>query len=151
MSRTRIGLHEIFQKLNMVLAVSAVVLGLYFFISLLRPVYVIPSGLNQSGRGGLTLSKADPLQEVTNFSFALFRSKKLFPAHEGRITPDNRHQFTLIGVSFGEKALAVIRDTTSGKTYYCSTGDYIEDFLVVSITKEKVTVDRNGSLRGITR
>ena len=151
MKRSRRALHEIFLKLNVGLTVSAVALGIYFFVSLIRPVYVIPSG-TRGGRRGAEFPAYDPLKQIDGFSFDLFGAKRLFHTGGKRDEASGRKRhFVLQGVSMGQRTLAVIRDTSTGKTYYCSPGENIEDFRVVSVSREKVIIDMRGRLQEITR
>jgi hypothetical protein len=138
---TRESLLRILPGVNIALGASAVVLTGYFFMSLGQPNYIMPLEQLRSRQ----LHQASPRAETTelpSFSDAIFGKKALFPVSEApRQAPPPEHQFVLLGVSLGDKSLAMIRDTKTSQDYYCAPGDSIGGFKVVHITKHKVILD----------
>jgi hypothetical protein len=127
---------------NLSLAACAVALTGYFFMSLGQPNYFMPlEEMRAKQEHHRTSARAESLN-LPAFSDDVFRKKTLFPVSETprqAVIPE--HEFVLLGVSLGEKSLAMIRDTKTNQDYYCGPGDSIGPFKVVHITKHKVILD----------
>lgn len=125
----------------MLLGVSAVGLMTYFFMSLGQPNYITPLEQLRSRQQQQVQVRAED-QALPAFSDDIFRKKPLFPLSEApRLSPIPEHEFILLGVSLGEKSLAMIRDTKTNQDFYCGMGDSIGGFKIVHITKHKVILD----------
>jgi len=144
------GVHALVPGLNMLLIVTGAILTYYMCFTIFRtygPVEVRrakPLELTEEQLSGRT----GPLPA---YQEELFKKKFLFnqpvtkrPQFEGRA-------FVLVGVSAGEKMLAVIKDTKANKSYYCSVGEMVGDFKVKQITKEKVVLESEDGLLEIGR
>jgi hypothetical protein len=81
------------------------------------------------------------LPQVSLDKQALFKTKPLFNIYVNKTQLKEKEDFILLGVSFGKKNLAMIRDVLGNKDYYCTEGDSIADFKVKSIFKDKVILE----------
>lgn len=139
---SRASLVKLLPAANLSLAASAVLLTGYFFMSLGQPNYFMPlEEMRAKQQHHKTVARSESV-ELPAFSDEVFRKKALFPVSETprqAVIPE--HEFVLLGVSLGEKSLAMIRDTKTNQDYYCGPGDSIGPFKVVHITKHKVILD----------
>ena len=124
------------RSLNTFLAVSAGILAIYMVINI-KNTYnpVMQAGEEKK------ISSVQLLPEITLENQALFKSKPLFNIYVNRAKLKENEDFVLLGVSFGKKNLAMIRDVQANKDYYCAEGDSIADFKVKSILKDKVILE----------
>lgn len=142
-------LYDLIPRINLLLGVSALSLGAYFFLNLTQPYFIFP--LEEKTFQAEALIKAtNDAQAMPAFSDAIFKNKPLF--FVPKETEHTREQaFVLLGVSTGTRTLALIRDRRAKNDYYCSEGDMIEGLKIIRITKDKVTLNAGGSLLEITR
>ena len=137
-------LNGIIPKINLLLSLSVVVLGIYLSLNLSRPY----SGVSLGSRGFKTqplelMGKESSviLQATPGFSEEIFKRKQLFNQSGKKNPALKKRTLILLGVSVGDKNLAMIRNTEDNKDYYCTQGDKIGDFRVKQILKDKVILE----------
>jgi type II secretory pathway component PulC len=141
-------IYELIPKLNMLMAISAVVLIAFLSSSLLRP-YKINRNLTIKP---VVDTKLFTLQDgKAIFQEDIFKQKKLFNESGKKDTSEPKKEFMLLGVSIGAKSLAMLRETRSKKDYYCAVGDMIGDFRVKQILKDRVILESEGNTLEIIR
>ncbi|MCX7926575.1 MAG: hypothetical protein N2606_00315 [Candidatus Omnitrophica bacterium] len=89
-------------------------------------------------------------KQLPIFQEEVFQKKQLF----GQTTTNKRkptQTFVLAGVSVGAKDIAVLKDITNNKSYYCAVGDMIGEFRVKEITKDKVILESANNTLEINR
>lgn len=139
------------RTLRLLLTGSAVFLALYFLADATRSHTIVPSEKRRRTEDRSDPAARDPLKAVQGFSLELFKTKPLFPGNAEAVAAQPPHTFILLGVSTGDKTLASLKDTVTGKIYYFSQGDDVEGFRVTSITDNKVSLDNGRETVEITR
>jgi hypothetical protein len=81
------------------------------------------------------------LPQVSLDKQTFFKTKPLFNIFVSKAQLQEKENFILLGVSFGKKNLAMIRDVLGNQDYYCTEGDSIAEFKVKSIFKDKVILE----------
>lgn len=80
--------------------------------------------------------------ESSAFDESAFKGKTLFSkTGAAEAVSPKKNSFTLLGVSLGDKKIAIIRDTFENKNYYCRQGDAIGIFKVSHISKDRVLLE----------
>ena len=131
-------------KINIFLSLATVVLAVYFAFVMAEPYLPVP--LNGKS---LKLRQSDfsvresiaMLQGAYAFDEGIFKRKQLFVQPQAKKAAPEKIVFKLLGVSMGNKNLAVIRDGATNKDYYCAEGDRIGNFKVKQILKDSVTLE----------
>lgn len=146
---------KIIPAVNIALSCSAIVLIFIVLFNLRKPYYQVSTeGKAQiSGQIGIS-SGVEPAKDFTavfDFSDEIFKRKQLFnfAKHKGKETKDQ--EFILLGISIGEKNIAMIKDTRENKDYYCKEGDKIGNFSIKQIFKDKVILESEGNIMVISQ
>ncbi len=139
-------------KFNILLIFSAALLTVFLYKSINR-TYDFFNGQSNNKRGWpLELMAYNAASEtVPLFQEDIFKKKHLFNQEVTKKPELEKRVFTLLGVSMGEKNIAVIRDTRANKDYYCSKGDMIGDFKVKEILMDKVVLESVSGILEISR
>jgi len=150
----KITIYEIIPRLNILLTLSAVILGIYFSYNLMRPYQ--PLGLSNTNFKTILAElkdKESPAKAAENFVFQeeIFKKGRLFSQSGAKKTLPVKKGFILLGISVGKKNLAMLRDEGANKDYYCSEGDKIGNFTVKQILKDRVILDSGVNTLEITR
>lgn len=131
---------------NIALFLSALLLTVYQVTILLRPhsLREISSKIRQ-GKPDILFGEIPSLPKgMPGFDEALFREKVLFPRETpaaAAVVEDKKGALILLGVSLGEKKIAIIRDSSQNKNYYCSPGGTVGDYRVKEIYKGRVVLE----------
>ncbi|HOU36313.1 MAG TPA: hypothetical protein PLJ26_05050 [Candidatus Omnitrophota bacterium] len=141
--------YDVIPKLNALLIVSGFVLGGYLLFAMSRPYQV--GSLAGRAPDTTQLNPDKQLSGVPQFSVEAFRKSQLFRSSGKKAASQEAKSFTLLGVSMGEKKIAILRDTKTKKDYYCTEGDVAADYKVKEISREKVVLEYEGELLEITR
>ena len=140
-------------KLNLILILCAALLTVKLY-SNINKIYdasniqlkrKIPAPLE------LMLGKETILDTVPLFQGDLLKKKELFKLATVKNLDLEKKTFQLLGVSMGQKNIAVIKDDKINKNYYCSEGESIGDFKVKKISKDKVILESRSGILEITR
>jgi type II secretory pathway component PulC len=91
------------------------------------------------------------LQEIPAFKEKIFKNKQLFYAPAQEKPGQKKAEFILLGISVGNRNLALIRDVVENKDYYCTIGDSIGAFRVKEILRDKVVLEADGNTMEITQ
>ncbi|MBI3601494.1 MAG: hypothetical protein HY209_01160 [Candidatus Omnitrophica bacterium] len=147
---------QLWQLTNKFLAVSLVLLSLYFVygIFFLKPSYTLQ---------GSVKSEVDPLKDtnMNNQPFALQRKdysyyfdkisgRELFGQTQQTLSVDTAtvdeatDNLKLVGIIAGKSPQAVVEDKKNEKTYYLNKGDSFEGLNVQEILDNKVILDHEG-------
>lgn len=141
--------YDIIPKLNALLIASGFVLGGYLLFAMSRPYQV--GSLADRPLDTTQFNPAQQLSGVPQFSIEAFKKSQLFRSSGKKAPSQEAKSFTLLGVSMGEKKIAILRDTKTNKDYYCTEGDIAGDYKVKEIAREKVVLEYQGELLEITR
>jgi type II secretory pathway component PulC len=144
------NIYDLVPKVNIVLALCAVLLAIYLIFNLTHP-YRIDRKLKMQPLEIMNRNQAVILAEGAVFKEDLFKAKSLFNQSGLKKTAESRKEFILLGVSVGDKNLAVLKDTRGNKDYYCAEGDMIGDYRVKQIFKDKVILESGGNILEINR
>lgn len=129
---------------NIALLLSALLLTAYQVTILLRPhsLREISSKIRQ-GKPDILFGEIPSLPKgLPGFDESLFREKVLFPREAPAVVvEDKKGTLILLGVSLGEKKIAIIRDSSQNKNYYCSPGGAVGDYRVKEIYKGRVVLE----------
>jgi len=141
--------YDIIPTLNGLLIVSGFVLGAYLIFAMSRPYQV-------GSLAGKSVSAVQPdasklFAAAPQFSPDAFQKSRLFNSSGAKASGQQAKSFTMLGVSMGEKKLAILRDTKTNKDYYCTEGDIVADYTVKEISRDKVVLEFDGGLLEITR
>lgn len=143
--------YSLISGMNLLLAFSAAALIIFIFSNLKdkhRPAPLARAAFKQLG-----LSDNTPLfslGKAANFNDEIFKRKQLFNALSKK-TGQEKSGFVLLGISVGNKNLAMIRNNAENKDYYCSEGDIVGDFTVKQILKDRVVLETQGNTLVITQ
>lgn len=140
-------------KINILLSLSVIALALYLALVRMQPYSpAVLSAKNLKlkpdeliGKGSVMLKGAD------DFDARIFKKKNLFSEPTKRKAAEEKNSFMLLGVSLGEKNLAMIRNVAENKDYYCVEGDRIGGFRVKQILKDKVVLELDGKILEISQ
>lgn len=124
------------KMLNILLSLSAAVLVTYLFLNIKNAYYPKMQPVEQSE---IRLPALIP--EVPVYKQDLFKTKPLFNTYVKKTQLLEKQDFILLGVSLGDKSLAMIRDVLGNKDYYCTEGDKVGVFKVKRISKDQVILE----------
>jgi len=132
--------------LNTLLTLAVLVLAHYLFLSLKQPYQPKAQGVE-------LMDNEEPvkLQEIPAFKEKIFKNKQLFYASVEEKPGQKKAEFILLGISVGDRNLALIRDVVEKKDYYCTIGDRIGAFRVKQILIDKVVLEADGNTMEITQ
>lgn len=142
--------YDVVPKLNVLLILSGFVLGGHLLMAMSRP-YEVGSLAGKSADIGQFDTAAKLLAGVPQFGMDAFKKSELFSSTGKKTPAAGTKSFTLLGVSMGDKKIAILRDTKTNKDYYCTEGDIAGDYTVKEISREKVVLEYEGELLEITR
>lgn len=143
----RENLYRIISTLNLILCLCVWWLVFYLFSASMRPfqprMAMDPEPAQaEPAQGQLRAPVIDEL---------LFKSRRLFGATLPGKQEKKKNTLVLLGVSLGKRNLAVIKDTSEGKDYYCAAGDSIGPFKVKRILKDRVILESEGNILELTK
>lgn len=146
---------KVIPAINIALSCSAVVLIFIVLFSLRKPYY--PDSMRgkaqiieQTGLPAAT-ERAKDLTAIAGFSEEIFKRKQLFNFSKRKNKEAKDDEFLLLGVSIGEKNIAVIKDTRESKDYYCREGDKIGNYNIKRILKDKVILESENNILVISQ
>lgn len=96
-------------------------------------------------------------RKKSRFKTTVFDQKKLFDYKQSAVTGAGQERrisgspLILLGVSFGERKLAVLRDEAGRQDYYVSEGESAAGFEVRSIEKDKVILQSGATTLELTK
>ncbi len=137
------------------LSCSAVVLILIVLFNLRKPHYLSSAeGIAQFSEqteisGRMELNK--DFETIPDFSEEIFKRKQLFNFSKLKSKNAKDQEFILLGISIGEKNIAVIKDSKENKDYYCKEGDKIGNYNIKQIVKDKVILEAEGNILVISQ
>ena len=142
MKINRDNIFAIISKLNILLTLSAVILVGFLSLKMLKPDQVISFDAKNFKIKPFVFTNNEPaiLKGAAAFDEGVFK-RQIFGQSAKKKTGKEKQQFLLLGVSLGQKKLAMIRDTKENKDYYCAEGDIIVGFKVKQIFKDKVILE----------
>ena len=130
------------KKLNILLTLSAIILIAFLSLKMLKPNQAI--SLNAKDFKIKTFAFTDNESIISkataSFDEEVFK-RQLFSQSGKKKIGKEKQEFLLLGVSVGQKKLAMIRDTRENKDYYCAEGDIIVGFKVKQIFKDRVILE----------
>ena len=122
--------------LNIMLALSVIILAGYLLSNVKNAYYPRIQAFEQK-----EIPMPVLLDEVSATKQAVFKTKPLFNTYVKKAQLREKEDYVLLGVSIGNKNLAMIKDTVGNKDYYCTEGDKIGVFRVKRIFKDKVILE----------
>ena len=148
------NIYELIPRINIVLSASALILAAFFVVTLTQPYNtaalrgknIKPRAIELPADGDSQASEGIP-----PFDESIFRKKPLFGLPTIESHKEVKKTFLLLGVSMGDKKIAIIRDTEGNKNYYCSEGDTIGNFRVTQIHKSMVLIESDEKTLEITQ
>jgi type II secretory pathway component PulC len=144
------NLYSVIPKLNVALIISGFSLGGYLLMAMSRPYQVGAPG-DKPGNFQSFNAAAQSLARLPQFSADAFKKSELFRS-SGKKTPSQEStSFILLGVSMGDKKLAILQDTKAKKDYYCTEGDIVGNYTIKAIFRDKVVLEYEGNTLEITR
>ena len=141
-------------KVNISLSLSIIVLAVYFAIVQMQPYpSVALSNRNLKSEASRLINKESSamLKGTYTFDEKIFKKKSLFSQPVKKKAEEKKQVFILLGVSVGDKNLAMIRDVTENRDYYCVEGDRIGSFKVKQILKDRVILESEGKTLEISQ
>jgi hypothetical protein len=142
--------YAIIPKINVALIISGFLLGGYLLTVMSRP-YQVGSLDERSVKIQPADGAAKPAAGVPQFSADAFKKSELFKSSGKKAPAQDTKSFVLLGVSMGEKKLAILRDTKTNKDYYCTEGDIVAEYTVKEIFRDKIVLEYEGNTLEITR
>lgn len=144
------SVYDVISKLNILLVITGLALGGYLTFSMTRPYRVGSFGQKQVSVQSLD-AVAKSLSGLPQYDPDAFKKSGLFSSVGKKTVPPETKSLVLLGVSMGEKKLAIIRNSKTNKDYYCTEGDVAGDYTIKQIFKDKVVLEYEGSTLEITR
>ncbi len=139
---------------NIVLFLSMLALTAYQLAILLRPrtARELALKINRRYKPGVLFGETYSLPRgLPVFDEPTFR-KKLFSEETVQTAAGPKESsFILLGVSLGEKQIAILRERAQNKDYYCRPGDSIGDYTVKEIQKDRVILQSEKETVEITK
>ena len=130
------------KKLNILLTLSAIILIAFLTLKMLKPGQTISLNAKDFKIKPFAFTNNESI--ISNgsavFDEEVFK-RQIFGQSAKKKTGKEKQEFLLLGVSVGQKKLAMIRDTRENKDYYCAEGDIIVGFKVKQILKDKVILE----------
>ena len=112
----------------------------------LRPYRPIPLSGGDIRLQPLKLTSDVLTKGIPAFEENIFKKKHLFSQSAKKKAEEKKPEFILLGVSVGDKNLAMIRDVNGNKDYYCLEGESIGNFRVKQVFKNKVILESEGKI-----
>jgi hypothetical protein len=142
--------YHVIPKINVGLIISGFLLGGYLLFTLSRPYHGIIDDKQLDLQSFDSVVKKT-LDAVPPFNKGIFKNSELFSSFGKKAASQGGRNLVLLGVSMGQKKLAVIRDTKANKDYYCTEDDIAGEYRIKEIFKDKVILEYDGSILEITR
>ncbi|HTZ11153.1 MAG TPA: hypothetical protein VMD04_02070 [Candidatus Margulisiibacteriota bacterium] len=135
-------LYGLTRRINLLLTLSAVALLIYLIFNVRQPYQPASKSSDLKTQGAELMHKeAAILEGSVAFQEDIFRKKQLFSSSGGKGFALGSATPILLGISMGNKKLAMIRDTRLNKDYYCMEGDKIGEYTVKQILKNQVILE----------
>ena len=130
------------KKLNILLTLSAIILIAFLSLKMLKPSQAISLNAKNFKIKPFALINNESIisNSAAPFDEEIFK-RQIFGQSAKKKTGKEKQEFLLLGVSVGQKKLAMIRDTRENKDYYCAEGDIIVGFRVKQIFKDRVILE----------
>jgi len=144
------NLYTVIPKINVALIISGFLLGGYLLMAMSRP-YQVGSMNDKPVKSKPVDAVAKSFAKVPQFSAEAFKKSELFRSSGKRSPVQDTKSFVLLGVSMGDKKLAILRDTKANKDYYCTEGDVVGEYTIKEIFRDKVVLEYDGNTLEITR
>lgn len=150
-SLSKYNFYRFIPAINIILSLSAGVLIIFVLLHLKRPYYPV-SAQNWDKQIKITAEEQVLIPpEIPGFDEEIFKRKQLFNLALRKNKPQEKKEFTLLGISIGSKNIAMLKDTRENKDYYCREGDKIGAFNIKQILKDKVILESEGSILVISQ
>jgi len=141
---------KIIQAIIITLSCSAVVLIFIVLFNLGKPRSLsLTGGMARFSEQTEISGRIKPIKDleaIPDFSEEIFKRKQLFNFSKLKSKNTKDQEFILLGLSTGEKNIAMIKDTKDNKDYYCKEGDKIGNYNVKQIVKDKVILESEGNI-----
>jgi len=144
------NIYDVISKANIALVVTGLILGGYLLVSMAHPYNVGSFGKRQVSVQSLE-SATRALSALPQYDADAFKKSELFSASGKKTVSQDTKSIVLVGVSMGEKKLAIIRNTKTNKDYYCTEGDIAGDYTIKQILKDKVILESEGNTLELIR
>jgi type II secretory pathway component PulC len=142
--------YSIIPRINVALIISGFLLGGYLLSVMSRPYQVV--SLDEKAMKVPPLDAGvKSLLGAPQFSADAFKKSELFRSSGKKSPAQDTKSFVLLGVSMGEKKLAILRDTKTNKDYYCTEGDIVAEYTIKDISRDKIVMEYEGNTLEITR
>ena len=130
------------KKLNILLTLSAIILIGFLTLKVFKPSQAISLNAKDFKIKPFALTNNESIifKGAAAFDEEVFK-RQIFGQSAKKKIGKEKQEFLLLGVSVGQKKLAMIRDTRENKDYYCAEGDIIVGFKVKQILKDKVILE----------
>ena len=142
--------YEAVPKINAALIITGFLLGAYLLMSMSRPYEVGSIGDKAEGIKPFDAALKQ-IAGLPQFSAEALKKSELFRSSGKKSAARDTKMFVLLGVSMGDKKIAILRDSKANKDYYCTEGDIVMEYTVKSISREKVVLEYEGEMLEITR
>ena len=133
------------KKLNILLTLSAIILIAFLSLKMLKPNQAISLNAKDIKIKAFAFTNNESIisSGAAAFDEGIFK-RQIFGQSAKKKIGKEKQEFLLLGVSVGQKKLAMIRDTRENKDYYCAEGDIIVGFRVKQIFKDRVILESEG-------
>ena len=145
------NIYDVIPKVNVGLIISGFMLGGYLLFSMSRPYQVGTLGDKQLNLQSFDSVVKKTMDAVPPFNKGIFKNSELFSSFGKKAASQGTRNLVLLGVSMGQKKLAIIRDTKANKDYYCTEDDIAGEYKIKEIYKDKVILEYDGNTLEITR
>lgn len=139
-------------KINLLLTISAIIFLTYLAFKIVQPYRIVTINPREIKIKPLGLINTESLASKGAMAFdeGLFRKQLFSYAARKKVEP-GKGGFILLGVSLGQKKLAMIRDARENKDYYCAEGDIILGLRVKEISKDRVVLEKDNESIELSR
>lgn len=152
---SKYNFNRIIPAINITLSCSAVILVIIVLFSLRKPDYSAYSKGNarilEQTEINVGAKPEKELIETADFSEEIFKRKQLFNFSKIKNKEARNQDFILLGLSIGDKNIAMIKDIKENKDYYCKEGDKIGIYNIKRILKDKVILESENNVLVISQ
>jgi type II secretory pathway component PulC len=141
-------------RINIFLSLAAIALVGYLALIRMQPYSPAPLSEKRFKLAASGLINKEPnalLKGNYAFETKIFKARQLFGQTPDGKPVSQKKAFVLLGISMGNRNLAMIRDTAQNRDYYCIEGDRVGAFKVKQILKDKVILESEGNTLEITQ
>lgn len=146
---------KIIPAINIALSYSAVVLIIIVLFNLKKPHNFVYTGVKTQISGQTEINGDAKTNKdfaaISDFSEEIFKRKQLFNFSKLKNKAAKGQDFILLGLSIGDKNIAMIKDTKENKDYYCKEGDKIGKYNIKRIFKDKVILESENNVLVISQ